>query len=114
MVTLAVDSIGRIPIVLDESLKASKTILELANANTTGKVHRAEPLPPPGSNGPPYALVQFSLSANALAKLPHEGTVNALAFTADAQLLASGGMDKHVRVWDVSSGSQLQALQHEE
>ena len=45
-------------------------------------------------------------------KLPHEGTVNALA-TADAQLLASGGMDKHVR-GGTSSGSQLQALQHEE
>ena len=47
-------------------------------------------------------------------KLPHEGTVNALAFTVDGTVLASGGMDKYVRVWDIATGQQLHALLHEE
>ena len=47
-------------------------------------------------------------------QLSHEGTVNALAFTADATILASGGMDKYVRIWDTSSGNQMHALLHDE
>lgn len=45
----------------------------LASPGETGRFHRAEPLPPAGSQGPPYALVQATLSDPELAKIPHEG-----------------------------------------
>ena len=72
MVLLRVDSIGEIPILLDETLAAASSIKALAAASTAGKLHRAEPLPPAGSMGPPYALVQFSLSG--LNSMKHESS----------------------------------------
>ena len=52
---------------------AAARLMHLAARNTSGRLHRAEPHPPQGSNGPPYALVQFSLSDPSLAGLAHEG-----------------------------------------
>lgn len=73
-VTLTVDTIGEIPLRLNDSLAAAAVLRRLAGEATAGRVHRAEPLPPAGSNGPPYALVQFTLQANgALRSLKHEG-----------------------------------------
>ena len=46
--------------------------------------------------------------------LTSEGTVNALAFTADGLILASGGMDKKVRVWDTATGQCTQELVHDD
>ena len=70
MVSLTIDGVGTVPIILNENLNAATTLKALAAAGTAGKLHRAEPLPPRGSNGPPYALVQFSLSG--LDGLRHE------------------------------------------
>ena len=72
MVTLAVDGVGDIPIELNDALGAASMIKSLAAASTAGKLHRAEPLPPAGSMGPPYALVQFSLSG--LNGMKHESS----------------------------------------
>ena len=66
--------VGSVPIHLHEGAPgAAARLAYLAAKNTSGRLHRAEPLPPPGSSGPPYALVQFSLHDPALAGLPHEG-----------------------------------------
>ena len=57
-------------------LQAGRLLHSLAGSGATrGRVHRVEPLPPAGSSGPPYCLVQFTLeAADALKRLPHEGT----------------------------------------
>ena len=73
MVKVNVEGVGTIPIVLDTSLQVSKRLTELAANGATGHIHRAEPLPPAGSNGPPYALVQFTINDAGLDKLPREG-----------------------------------------
>ena len=72
MLNLEIDDVGTVPISLDGTLHAAQTLTALAARRIAGKVHRAEPLPPAGSNGPPYALVQFSLSG--LDKMKHEGS----------------------------------------
>lgn len=70
-----VESVGSIPIHLNnQSFSVSQKLLEAASRGATGIVHRAEPLPPAGSNGPPYALVQFTVNDAGLDKLKHEGT----------------------------------------
>ena len=79
MVSLEVHTIGSIPIDLDDSRNASKLLRSMVEDSSSstgganGKLHRPEPLPPAGSSGPPYALVQFTLPAAGLATSPHEG-----------------------------------------
>ena len=60
---LHIPHIGQMPIQLDPDAMTPATaslLYLLAAANISGRVHRAEPLPAPGSNGPPYALVQVT------------------------------------------------------
>ena len=42
----------------------------------------------------------------------HTDTVNSIAFSADAQLLVSGGDDYTFKVWDVSRQREIENLQH--
>ena len=76
MVTLSIPNLGDIPIQLEPQRlapKAAAAITSAAAAGTRARLHRAEPLPAPNSMGPPYALVQFSISDDGkLARLPHE------------------------------------------
>ena len=76
VVTVEVTGIAEFPIVLDDdSLQATDIVKRLAAKRSPGKLHRAEDLPPEGSTGPPYALIQFSLpSGGLLDKLPHQGS----------------------------------------
>ena len=41
----------------------------------------------------------------------HSGPVYAVALSADGRLLASGGMDGTVRLWEVTNGQQLAVLE---
>ena len=43
--------------------------------------------------------------------LGHSGSVNTLAVTPDGKLLLTGGDDRTVRVWEVTSGKQLRSFQ---
>ena len=61
---IEVDGVGTLPVELNGHPHAA-AVQAAFEAAATGRVHRAEPLPPPGSLGPPYALVQLSLDGQA-------------------------------------------------
>lgn len=63
-----IDGVGTVPVELNSHPHAA-AVRDAFVSRVTGKVHRAEPLPPPGSVGPPYALVQMSLDAPSLGQL---------------------------------------------
>jgi hypothetical protein len=67
-----IDSVGSVPVELNNHPHAEAVKTAFVEG-TTGVVHRAEPLPPPGSQGPPYALVQMSLNRDALRQLAPGG-----------------------------------------
>lgn len=56
-------------------------------------------------------LIWDTSNANQINKLEvkgeRAGTIYALAFSSDAKLLASGGSDHNLRLWDVSTGQQI-------
>lgn len=71
-----VNSIGTVVINLDRA-NAPQTcnfLAGVAAAGAIGRVHRAEPVPAAG-DGPPYALVQATITAEGLSQLPHEGSL---------------------------------------
>jgi hypothetical protein len=76
MVALDVQGIGSFPITLDpaNAPKAVAILQSFAAGSNAVEIHRAEPQPPAGSNGPPYALVQFTLPKSGLSKHQHEGS----------------------------------------
>ena len=76
MVALDVQGIGSFPITLDaaNAPKAVAILQSFASGSNAVEIHRAESLPPAGSNGPPYALVQFTLPKSGLSKHQHEGS----------------------------------------
>ena len=49
-----------------------------------------------------------------LSLVGHQGQVQSVAFSRDGARLVSGGIDGTVRLWDVTSGSQLVTLQQHE
>ena len=69
---LEVEGVGTLHIELNAHPHAAAVKAAFV-AKTTGRVHRAEPLPPPGSNGPPYGLVQMSFNDSSLGKLAPGG-----------------------------------------
>ena len=88
--------------------------------NDPGKVHLLRPLPPPLSPQPgmpmgPHALVREP------AELPHanswtietvnaRGQVKAVAYRPDGKLLATGGEDGSIRIWDPVYGKLVRLL----
>ena len=69
---IEIDDVGTVPVELNSHPHAA-AVRAAFTANTRGRVHRAEPLPPLGSIGPPYALVQMSLDAPSLGRLAPGG-----------------------------------------
>ena len=78
IVTLDVSEVGaKLPITLDgvNTPKAIAAVTEAAQRGAHCKFHRCEPDPGPGSTGPPYALLQFTIEGevSALKSHAHEG-----------------------------------------
>lgn len=88
--------------------------------NEPDRVHLLQPLPPP-----PYPLPGMPMGPNALVREPNElpdahswtietvntrGVVKAVAYRPDGKLLASGGDDGTIRLWDTSSGKLIRML----
>jgi WD40 repeat protein len=48
-----------------------------------------------------------------MAKLQHNGSVVAVAFSPDGRMLATGSSDNTTRLWDVATGKELQRLEHD-
>lgn len=69
---IQIDGVGRVSVELNAHPHAA-AVRAAFGRGATGRVHRAEPLPPAGSTGPPYALVQMSLNAPELGRLAPGG-----------------------------------------
>ena len=70
--SIVIEGVGELPVELNDH-KHAAAIAHSFEAGTTGRVHRSEPLPPPGSVGPPYGLVQLSLDDSSLKGLAPGG-----------------------------------------
>src|SRR4051812_23448173 len=89
-------------------------LLSLATGTTDGAPPRpAQPAPAPQADALPHGAVTRLGTLN----LTHAGGVTALAFApapkdgrGAAQLLATGGTDRTVRLWDVTTGREVRRL----
>jgi uncharacterized delta-60 repeat protein len=55
----------------------------------------------------------LALLPRSIAKLEHNDSVNAVAFSPDGKTLATGSYDNTARLWDVETGKQLKRLEHD-
>lgn len=85
--TIEVRGFGAIPVVLDGAY--ADVMTTCFAAGTRGRIHRAEPLPPAGSIGPPYGLVQMTLQDDSLKALSPGG----VKLTRGALCLIGGASD---------------------
>src|SRR5688572_15130904 len=58
-------------------------------------------------------LPDGALARLGTARLRHGGSVQALAFAPDGNLLASGGTDKTIRLWDAATGKAVRTIRQE-
>jgi len=76
---VVIDGLGEVAVTLDvkNAPRMVAAVQGFATRGVSGSLHRAEAIPPANSQGPPYALVQASLSDpdGTLAKMPHEGSL---------------------------------------
>ncbi|KAJ7711411.1 WD40 repeat-like protein [Mycena olivaceomarginata] len=55
-------------------------------------------------------IVSILRSGRLLSRLQHDGSVHSVAFSSDGLRAISGSDDRAIRIWDVSTGKQLQQL----
>jgi WD40 repeat protein len=66
------------------------------------------PRQPADYNGDP--LPEGAIARLGLGRLHHPGGVNCLAFSPDGKILATGGNDRLIRLWDAGTGKELRRL----
>ena len=56
------------------------------------------------------AYAQHSGGASIFPQLGHSYPVMAVAYSPDGKILATGGADKSIKLWDMASGRELRTL----
>ena len=56
------------------------------------------------------SLVSWAQTPEVILTTGHTDQINTMDISADGRLLASGGLDKQVKIWDVASAKELRAL----
>ena len=111
---------------VDQAVTRARRSIKISRRNTlewatpvlylrspTGVLFDLTDIPATPASPPQDTEQQPETSPTELTRLPHDGSVRAVAFSPDGTRLATGSDDFTARIWDLASGQQLAQLLHD-